>query len=133
MTTSAWRCAVKRFAKWVGIVFVLLILIVVSLPFLINVDQFRPTLQSDLSTALGREVSLGNLRLRILSGQVTADDLSVAEDPAFGKPAFLQAKSLHVGVELWPFIFSRKLIVTDLTIDQPEIAAVQTPTGNWNF
>ena len=47
----------KRVAKWVGIIFALLILIVVSLPFLINVDQFRPTLQSDLSEALGREMT----------------------------------------------------------------------------
>ena len=44
--------------------------------------------------------------------------LSVAEDPAFGKPAIIKAQSLHVGVELWPFIMSRKLIVTNLTIDQ---------------
>jgi AsmA protein len=124
---------VKRVSKWIGILLALLILIVLSLPFLINVDQFRPTLQSDLSTALGREVTLGNLRLRILSGEVTADDLSVAEDPAFGKPAFLRAKSLHVGVELWPFLFSRKLIVKDLNIDQPEIALVQSPTGDWIF
>ncbi len=123
----------KRIVKWVGIFFALVILVVVSLPFLINVDQFRPTLQSDLSSALGREVTLGNLRLRILTGEVTADDLSVAEDPAFGKPAFLRAKSLHVGVEIWPFLFSRKLIVTDLMIDQPEIALVQSHSGDWNF
>ena len=64
----------KRIAKWVGIVLVVLILAVVSLPFLINVDQFRPTLQSELSNALGREVTLGNLRLKILAGEVTADD-----------------------------------------------------------
>lgn len=123
----------KRIAKWIGIVIVLLIAAVVSLPFLINVDQFRPTLQTDLSNALGREVKLGNLQLKILPGEVTADDLSVAEDPAFGKPAFLQAKSLHVGVQVWPFLISRKLIVTDLLIDQPEIALVQAPSGNWNF
>jgi AsmA protein len=123
----------KRIAKWVGVIFVVLILTVVSLPFLINVDQFRPTLQSDLSTALGREVTLGNLRLKILAGEVTADDLSVAEGPAFGKPAFLQAKSLHVGVELWPFLMSRQLIVKDLTIDAPEIALVQSQSGDWNF
>src|SRR5579871_2577956 len=123
----------KRLLKWVGILFAVVVLAVISLPFLINVDQFRPTLQSDLSSALGRDVTLGNLQLKILSGEVTADDLSVSEDPAFGKPAFLQAKSLHVGVELWPFIFSRKLIVTDLTIDQPEIDLVQANTGAWNF
>jgi AsmA protein len=124
---------VKRILKWSGIVFLLLVVIVVSLPFLINVDQFRPTLQADLSEALGRDVKLGNLQLKVLQGEVAADDLSVAEDPAFGKPAFLKAKQLHVGVKILPFIFSRKLIVTDLLIDQPEIALVQASTGDWNF
>jgi AsmA protein len=124
---------VKPILKWIGIFFAVVLLAVVATPFLINVNQFRPTLESELSAALGREVKLGNLRLKILSGEVTADDLSVAEDPAFGKPAFLRAKSLHVGVELWPFLFSRKLIVTDLTIDHPEIALVQSPSGDWNF
>ena len=123
----------KRIAKWTGIFLAVLILVLLSLPFLINVDQFRPTLQSELSRVLGREVTLGNLRLRILQGQVTADDLSVAEDPAFGKPAFIKAQSLHVGVELWPFIVSRKLIVTNLTLDQPDIELVQAPSGSWNF
>ena len=123
----------KPIVKWVGISVAILILVVISLPFLINVDQFRPTLQSDLSTALGRQVTLGSLHLKILAGEVSADDLSVAEDPVFGKPAFLKAKSLHVGVEILPFLFSRKLIVTDLNIDQPDIALVQAPSGNWNF
>jgi AsmA protein len=124
---------VKRIAKWIGIFLAILILVVVSVPFLINVDQFRPTLQAQLTRALGREVTLGNLRLKILRGEVTADDLSVAEDPAFGKPAFIKAKSMHVGVEIWPFIMSRKLIVKNLTIDQPDIVLVQAPSGNWNF
>jgi AsmA protein len=122
-----------RILKWVGIFLAVLALVVVSLPFLINVDRFRPALQSDLSEALGREVTLGNLHLSVLAGEVTADDLSVAEDPAFGKPAFIRAKSMHVGVEIWPFLMSRKLIVTDLTIDQPEIALVQGAAGDWNF
>jgi AsmA protein len=124
---------VKRIAKWIGIFLAVLILAVVSVPFLINVDQFRPTLQSELTRVLGREVTLGNLRLKILRGEVTTDDLSVAEDPAFGKPAFIKAQSLHVGVEIWPFIMSRKLIVTNLTIDQPDIELVQAPSGSWNF
>ncbi|MGD1093008.1 MAG: AsmA family protein [Bryobacteraceae bacterium] len=123
----------KRVAKWVGIFVAVVILAVISLALLINVDQFRPALQADLSTALGREVTLGNLQLKILSGGITADDLSVAEDPAFGKPAFLRAKSLHIGVKLWPFLVSRELIVTDLDINQPEIALVQSPSGDWNF
>ena len=122
-----------RIFKWVGILLVFLVIVVVSLPFLINVNQFKPRLESELSTALNREVKLGNLKLSLLAGEVTADDLSVAEDEAFGKPAFIAAKSLSVGAEIWPFLLSRKLIVTYLIIDQPEIALVQTPSGDWNF
>ena len=87
-----------------------------------------------LSNALGREVKLGNLKLSLLSGEVTADDLSVSDDPHFGKPAFVQAKSLKVGVELLPCIFSRKLNVKEITLDQPEILLwCRRPRGDWNF
>ena len=122
-----------RILKWIGIVLAVIVIGVISLPFLINVNQFKPKLESELSTALNREVKLGNLKLSLLAGEVTADDLTIAEDQAFGKPAFISAKSLGVGAEIWPFLMSRKLVVTYLTIDQPEIALVQTPRGDWNF
>lgn len=123
----------RRTVKWLGVCFGILIVAVVSLPFLINVNQFKPNLESALSTALNREVKLGNLKLALLSGEITADDLSVAEDEAFGKPAFIRAKALSVGAEIWPFLMSRRLVVKYVTIDQPEIGLVQDPSGNWNF
>ena len=123
----------RQILKWVGIVLALLLVAMLSLPFLINVNQFKPVLETELSTALNREVKLGNLKLSLFSGEVTAADLSVGEDQAFGKPAFIRAKSLNVGAEIWPFLMSRRLIVTYLTIDQPEIALLQAPSGNWNF
>ena len=123
----------KPIVRWTALVFAVLLLVVVSLPFLINVDQFKPTLESSLSAALGREVKLGALRLSILTGEVAANDLFVSDDPRFGKPAFVKAKSLRIGVELIPFLLSRQLTVTNLTLDQPEIVLVQAPSGDWNF
>jgi AsmA protein len=70
----------RRILKWVGILVAVLIVAVVSLPFLINVNQFKPQLEAALSTALNREVKLGNLKLSLLTGEVSADDLSVAEE-----------------------------------------------------
>ena len=90
-------------------------------------------LESRLSQALGREVKLGELKLSILSGSVTANDLSIADDPAYSRTPFVQAKSLAIGVEVWPLIASRQLHVTGLTIDQPAIALIQSPNGEWNF
>ena len=62
----------KRIARWIGIVVVLLLLAVVALPFLIDPNQYRPTLESELSKALARDVKVGDLKLAILSGGVTA-------------------------------------------------------------
>src|ERR1700722_2575253 len=122
----------KRFAKLLGIAVVVLLAIAVALPFLINADQFRPLLQTKLSEALGREVTLGSLQLSILSGAVTANDLAIADDPAFSKTPFVRAKSLAAGVDVMPLILSRKLNVTGITIQTPEIDLIQTQEGVWN-
>jgi len=122
-----------RALKIIGILVAVLLVIAIALPFIVNVNSFRPKLESTLTTALGREVKVGNLGLSILSGSVTAEDLSIADDPAFSKDSFVRAKSLHVGVELLPLIFSKKLKVTELVLDQPEIHLIQTPGGKWNF
>jgi AsmA protein len=119
--------------KIIGIVVVLLLLVAIALPFLINVNSFRPKLESALTEALGREVKVGNLSLSILSGSVSAEDLSIADDPAFSKDPFVRAKSLKVGVEVMPLIFSKALHVTDITLDKPEIALLRDASGKWNF
>src|ERR1019366_3418265 len=125
--------AVKTVLKVAGIVVAVLIVAAIAIPFLVNVNSFRPQIESNLSSALGRPVKVGNLSLSILSGSVEADQLSIADDPKFGSAPFIQAKSLQVGVELMPFIFSKQLNVTRLLIDRPEIALLRNREGVWNF
>src|SRR5487761_7203 len=95
--------------KIVGIIVAVLLLIVIALPFVINVNNFRPRIETDLSAALGRQVKVGNLRLSILTGSVSADDLSIADDPSFSTTPFVRAKALDVGVQMIPLIFSKSL------------------------
>ena len=123
----------KRITVWVGIGLAVLLLVALALPFLIDANAFRPRLESSLTSALGRAVKLGELKLALLSGGVSANDLSIEDDPAFSKTPFLRAKQLSVGVELATLIFSRKLHVTGITIDQPEIVMVESTPGVWNF
>ena len=123
----------KHALKIIGIVVAVILLAVIALPFLINVNSFRPKLESELSTALGRQVKVGNLSLSILSGGVAAEELSISDDPAFSKDPFIRAKSLKAGVEVMPLIFSKTLHVTDITLDQPEISLLRDASGKWNF
>ena len=123
----------KRVLKIIGILVALLVAAALVLPFVIDANQFRPRLESELTQALGREVKLGNLKVSLFSGGVSAQDLSIADDPAFNKQPFLTAKGLNVGVELQPLIFSRKLNVTGIDINQPHIDLIQNSAGVWNF
>jgi len=127
------RGAVKRLIRILGIVVALLILAALALPFVIDGDQFRSALESRLSAALGREVKLGDLKVSLFSGGLSASDLSIADDPSFSKAPFLRAQSLKIGVEMMPLIFSHTLNIETLTITQPAISLVEAPSGVFNF
>jgi AsmA protein len=124
----------KRALKIIGIIIVVLIVIVIAIPFFIDANTFRPKLESELTEALGRQVKVGDLSLSLFSGSVEADNISIADDPAFSRSAFVQAKSLKVGVEMIPLIFSKTLNVTELTLNDPQIALIKSENGDkWNF
>lgn len=124
----------KTFFKVLGVIVVLLIIAVIVIPFFIDANTFRPKLESELTDALGRQVKVGNLSLSLWSGSVAADEISIADDPQFSKAPFVQAKSLKVGVELLPLIFSKTLNIRYISLDQPQISLVKSANGErWNF
>src|ERR1700722_8434849 len=115
-----------------GLIAIVLIALA-ALPFLIDVNRFRPQLEAQASAALGRDVKLGDLSLSILSGKVVAKDIEIADDPAFSQSAFLKAKSVKIGIKLLPLIFSRQLNLTGIVIDQPRINLLKATDGTFNF
>ncbi len=123
----------KRALKIIGIILGVLFLALIALPFGLNVNTFRPRLESELSSALGRKVTVGTMGLSLFAGSLSADDIAIADDPTFGSDPFVRAKSLKVGVELRPLIFSKVLNITDLTLDQPQVLLLRNPSGTWNF
>jgi AsmA protein len=123
----------KRALKWIAIVVVILIIIVIALPFVIDVNMFRPRIEAELTNALGRKVTVGNLKLSLISGSLAADNIAIADDPAFSNQPFVKADALNVGVNLMPLIFSKTLEVRDITLTRPQVSLMRTPQGKWNF
>jgi len=115
-----------------GIV-VLLLLTVLLIPIFINANTLRSTLETQLSSALGRKVTLGNLSFSVFSGSLVADNISIADDPAFSVKPFFQAQALHIGVEVMPLLLHRQLLVTSFVADSPSINLVHNAQGVWNF
>jgi AsmA protein len=122
-----------RAVRVILIVVVVLIVIILVAPFLIPVNQFRPTIEAKASAAVGRKVDVGNLSLSLFTGSLSADNLAIADDPKFSKSPFLTAKSIKVGVELLPLIMSKDLKITGITIENPEVTLLRGPQGEWNY
>ena len=123
----------KRWAKILLLVVAVIILAIASIPFFVNANTFRPAIERELATALGRRVQFGELSLSPFSGSLVAKDLSVAEDPGFSAAPFLTAKELRVGVSLHRLVFSRQIEVRSFQIESPQINVIRAANGTWNF
>lgn len=120
-------------AKIALVVLVLIATVGLALPLFVNADTLRPVLESRLSAALGRKVQVSDLHLALFSGGVAADGLTISDDPAFGPAPFIQAKAVKVSVSLLPLIFSQRLDIEGITIEDPQIVLIQSQAGRWNY
>ena len=128
----------RTLLKVVIAVVVVLVVIAIALPFFVNADRIRPELEKQATQALGRQVTIGNLKLAIFQGGVTAEDLAIADDPKFSKDPFLTAKSMSIGVDMWALILHRQLNVRSFTIHAPKVQLLEaedpaTKKNVWNY
>src|SRR5215471_382842 len=110
-----------------------LVLAAIAAAVFIDANQFRPALAAQLTQALGRRVEIGNLKVSWLAGGVAAEDVVILDDPEFSKAPFVSAKSVSIGVDLWPLVAQRSLRVESFTLDRPRVALLRGSNGAWNF
>jgi len=123
----------RRWIKIVVAIAAVVIAVGVLVPLFVNADSFRPMLQNELSSALGRKVTLGHMSFSLFGGGLTARNIAIADDPAFSTAPFIGARSLRIGVKIAPLLFNHRVRVTKLYIDSPTIQLIQAQNGSWNF
>src|SRR5260221_3852983 len=99
----------KRWLIVGGVVIGIIVLAVLLAPLFINVDSFRPELETKLSATLGRTVHVGKLSASILSGGSRADNIFISDDSAFSKGPVLPSSAVHGGLEMLPVSFLEQL------------------------
>ena len=82
----------NRTVRKIAIAAAVLFAVILLLGRLVDVNTFRPKLEAELTSVLGRNVKLGELSLSVVSGTVSAADISIGDDPAFSKEPFITAK-----------------------------------------
>src|SRR5580704_15075580 len=95
-----------------GSIVALTLLVAISIPLFLNADAFRTRIETALTTSLGRKVTLGKLDLSVLTGNLVAENATIADDPAFSNQPFLQASKVKIGIEVLPLILSNETQIT---------------------
>ena len=111
----------------------IILLLLIAIPFLLNADNYRPRIESALGDATGRKVTLGHLSFSLFTGSLTADQLSINDDPAFSQQPFVEAKQVHIGIEVGPLLFHKQILIRSITIDTPKINLIQNQANVWNY
>ncbi|MBI2679011.1 MAG: AsmA family protein [Candidatus Koribacter versatilis] len=116
-----------------GAVVLVVIVLFAVVPLFVNVDRFRPEVEAQLKRALGRDVKIGRLSLSAFAGHVTAENLSISDDPAYSKEPFVTAKSVAVEASILSLLTGGGLQVSSITLVEPQVTLIHNPAGKWNF
>lgn len=115
-----------------SLVLLLLTGIVLSLPFLIDLNQYQDRYKPLIEGALNRKIQLQDIRLTIwprLGARVGG--FTVLDDPSFSSGPVASLTSLDVGVKLLSLL-SRRIEVEEITLRDPVITVIKNKDGVMN-
>jgi AsmA protein len=116
-----------------GAVVLIVVLALAVLPRFVDINSYHDRIQAELTSKLGRQVTLGQMSLTLFPPKFTVDDATIAEDPTFqsGRP-FAKLKSIDIRVKLLPLL-SKRVEVNSVRLQNPQIEMVKNRQGVWNF
>src|SRR5947207_2494094 len=95
----------RRVLIILGVLVVVMVLIVLIVPSLINVDRYRPQIETKLKEKLGREVKLGALTLHVIPLSVSIESITIGESPQFPSSLpFARASNVTARVQLFSLL-----------------------------
>ncbi len=95
--------------------------------------KVRALVVAQLSSALAREVRLADASLGLWPPvRLSVRQPALAEPGGFARGTALQARALHLDLDLLPLL-SRRIVVRRLVLDQPALHLVLLPDGTTNF
>jgi uncharacterized protein involved in outer membrane biogenesis len=115
-----------------AIVVVLLVLIILSLPFLLDLNRYRDHYLPILEQVLHRNVEVENVQLTLFPKLgVQLQDVVIADDPAFSSKPFLRVPSVQVAVQ-WRPLLQRRIQVESVLVEDPVVQIIRSAKGDLN-
>ncbi|HKZ52752.1 MAG TPA: AsmA family protein, partial [Candidatus Acidoferrales bacterium] len=121
----------RRKGRWLAALF--LLLLVLSLPLLLNLNVFRNQVHRAVERQLGRTVEFGSLTARLLPRPgMVGQRVMVYEHEDFGAEPFLYADEVRCDLAL-SSLWTMRLEFANIHFVRPSINLVRRPDGAWNL
>src|SRR4051794_39186708 len=111
---------------------VLVVVLALFVPPFVNANLFKTRLARSVSGALGRNVTMGDVKIRLLPLPGFAiHDFVVMDDPAFSAEPMLRAESVTARLRLTS-LWRGRLEIARLSFSYPSLNLVRNAEGHWN-
>src|SRR5579863_10204848 len=135
-TASSSDTKSSRFPLWAKILvglFVVLLLIVLALPYFLNVDRYRDTISDAIAKQTGRKVTLGPIHARLFPGAgVTVTELHIGNPSGFPTGDLVGADEIRVNVALAPLLHG-EIHVNSVDLVRPKLIILTDSSGKNNY
>jgi len=135
-TPSSPAAKSSRFPLWgkiLGLVVLVLVLLVLAVPYFLNVDRYRDTIADAITKQTGRKVTLGPIHARLFPGAgVTVADLHVGNPSGFPAGDLLGADEIGVNVTLAPLLHGT-IHVNSVDVVRPKLTILTDSKGQNNY
>ncbi|MGB8768969.1 MAG: AsmA family protein [Candidatus Korobacteraceae bacterium] len=108
------------------------VLLAVLVPPFVNVNRYRNRVAEAIGQALGREVTVSRIALKLLPRPgIVLSNFVVAENPSYGEEPMLRADSVTAFLRLTS-LWRGRLEIGTLDLDSPSLNLVRRSDGHWN-
>jgi hypothetical protein len=123
----------KRKRLWLALAALAAILAILIIPPFLSVSRYKARITHLISASLGRPVRLSSVEVRLLPRPgFVLNDLTVAEDPAYGAEPVLHANTVTASIRLLS-LWRGRLEIDTISVDEASLNLVRSTPGRWNL
>lgn len=128
----------KKLFKWIGIIFLVLIIAIVSLPFIFK-GKIIEIAKREINNNVNAKVGFGEMDLTLISSfpyfTLSVNDISVVGINDFDGDTLLATKNLTLSLDLMSVIKGSEYKIRSVSLDNPHILAKVLKGGkaNWDI
>jgi hypothetical protein len=120
----------KTWLKILVVVFVLLIIVVVTIPLWID-GAARSVIESEGSKALGVELALGKLKLSLFGGEAKLGDMTIANPEGYTEERFFELGTGHASVS-YGSLGGDTIVIPEIVLDDVTVS-LEKSGGKGNY